>query len=412
VRRRRGDGSVTKRKDGRFEAAAYVHTPSGIKRVRRYAVTRPEAEAMLVELRNKNRSGLLTNSREQKLGDYLDYWLTVAKSKLRPTTYTSYEGIVRLYLKPGLGNKCLARLSVADVQSHINSQLQAGVSNRTIQKQRLILSSALKRAEHEDIISRNVARLVDIPQYRPKEIVPWNLNQLNIFLDHASSDPLYPVFVMLAFYGLRTSEALGLTWHNIDTDNKVIHIRQQLQYYDQAFHYTDLKTQAGRRDLPILDITHNVLQNITQTDSGVLPDLIFKTTNGNPIDRRNMLRSFKRISKHAGLPLIRMHDLRHTAATILKDIGIPARDTQLILGHAHITTTQQIYQHSGIEERVLILERYEQKLVSISACSRQIKPSSDIQESKILKNNIGSSKEALDINLRLTGLWSASLPVC
>jgi integrase len=401
VRRRRGDGSVTKRKDGRFEAAAYVHTPSGIKRVRRYAVTRPEAEAMLVELRNKNRSGLLTNSREQKLGDYLDYWLTVAKSKLRPTTYTSYEGIVRLYLKPGLGNKCLARLSVADVQSHINSQLQAGVSNRTIQKQRLILSSALKRAEHEDIISRNVARLVDIPQYRPKEIVPWNLNQLNIFLDHASSDPLYPVFVMLAFYGLRTSEALGLTWHNIDTDNKVIHIRQQLQYYDQAFHYTDLKTQAGRRDLPILDITHNVLQNITQTDSGVLPDLIFKTTNGNPIDRRNMLRSFKRISKHAGLPLIRMHDLRHTAATILKDIGIPARDTQLILGHAHITTTQQIYQHSGIEERVLILERYEQKLVSISACSRQIKPSSDIQESKILKNNIGSSKEALDINLRL-----------
>ena len=401
MRRRRGDGSVTKRKDGRFEAAAYVHTQTGIKRVRRYAATRPEAEALLVELRNNNNSGLLTNSREQKLGDYLDYWLTVVKSTLRPTTYIGYEVIVRIYLKPGLGNKCLARLRVADVQSHINSQLKAGVSNRTIQKQRLILSSALKRAEHEEIISRNVARLVDIPQYRPKEIVPWSLNQLSIFLDHASSDTLYPVFVLLSIYGLRASEALGLSWHNVDFDNRVIQVRQQLQYYDQAFHYTDLKTQAGRRDLPLLDIVHNVLQNIPRTNSGALPELVFKTINGNPIDRRNLLRSFKRISKSAGLPNIAMHHLRHTAATILKDIGTPARDTQLILGHAHITTTQQIYQHSGMEGRGLILERYEQKLVSISACSRQIKPSSDISESKVVNNNFGSGEKLLAINPKL-----------
>ncbi len=107
MRRRRGEGTVCKRKDGRFEAAAYVNTPTGIKRVRRYTATRTEAEAMLVELRNKNSSGLLTNTREQKFGDYLDYWLTITKSTLRPNTYSSYEAIVRIYLKPGLGNKML-----------------------------------------------------------------------------------------------------------------------------------------------------------------------------------------------------------------------------------------------------------------------------------------------------------------
>jgi integrase len=401
MRRRRGDGTVSKRKDGRFEAAAYVATPVGTRRVRRYAATRAEAESLLVELRTKNQSGLLTNTKEQKLGDYLDYWLSLVKSNLRPGTYQCYETIVRLYLKPGLGNKSVTKLSVVDVQSHISSQLIAGTSNRTIQKQRLILSTALKRAEHEEIISRNVARLVDIPQYRPKEIVPWNLNQLSIFLDHASSDSSYPVFVLLAFYGLRTSEALGLTWHNVDFDNKVIHVRQQLQYYDQTFHYADLKTQAGRRELPLLDITHKVLQDISRTDSGALPDLVFKTVNGNPIDRRNLLRSFKRISKKAGLPVIALHHLRHTAATILKDIGTPARDTQLILGHAHITTTQQIYQHSDIEGRSLILERYEQKLVSISACSRQIKPSSVINTRELAKNNIGSRQWAGITNPRL-----------
>lgn len=401
MKRRRGEGTVCKRKDGRYEAAAYVHTPTGIRRVRRYAATRTEAEAILVELRNKNRSGLLSNTKEQKLGDYLDYWLTITKSKLRPNTYSGYESIVRLYLKPGLGNKCLARLSVADVQSHIQSQLKLGVSTRTVQKQRLVLSTALKRAEHEEIISRNVARLVEIPQYKPKEIVPWNANQLRIFLDYASNDPLYPIFVLLSFYGLRTSEALGLSWHNVDFDNKVIQIRQQLQYSDKSFHYSDLKTQAGRRDLPLLDIAQKVLENIQRTNSGPLPDLIFKTINDNPIDRRNLLRSFKRISKEAGLPLIRMHDLRHTAATILKDIGVQARDTQLILGHAHITTTQQIYQHSGIAERVLILERYEQELVSISASSRQLQPSSDIIEQETSKNNFGSSRLIQATNLRL-----------
>jgi len=401
MKRRRGEGTVCKRKDGRYEAAAYVHTPMGTRRVRRYAATRTEAEAILVELRNKNKSGILSNTKEQKLGDYLDYWLTITKSKLRPNTYSGYESIVRLYLKPGLGNKCLARLSVADVQSHIQSQLKLGVSNRTIQKQRLVLSSALKRAEHEEIISRNVARLVEIPQYKPKEIVPWNANQLRIFLDYASNDPLYPIFVLLSLYGLRTSEALGLSWHNVDFDNKVIQIRQQLQYHDKSFHYSDLKTQAGRRDLPLLDIAQKVLENIQRTNSGPLPDLIFKTINDNPIDRRNLLRSFKRISKEAGLPLIRMHDLRHTAATILKDIGVQARDTQLILGHAHITTTQQIYQHSGIAERVLILERYEQELVSISASSRQLQPSSDIIEQEISKNNFGSSRLIQATDLRL-----------
>lgn len=391
MRRRRGEGTVSKRKDGRFEAAAYVNTPVGSRRVRRYAATRAEAEALLVELRNKNRDGLLTNTREQKLGDYLDYWLTIAKSKLSINTYLSYESIVRIYLKPGLGQKGLSKLSVSDVQSYLDKQIKLGTSARTLQKQRLVLSAALKRAEHEEIISRNVARLVEIPKYRPKEIMPWNLNQLGIFLGHASSDPLYPVFVLLSLYGLRTSEALGLSWHNIDFTNKVIHVRQQLQYHDKSFHYADLKTQAGRRDLPLLEITVTVLQNLSRSNVGPLPDLIFKTKNGMPLDRRNLLRSFQRISRSAGLPVIALHHLRHTAATILKDIGTPARDTQLILGHAHITTTQQIYQHSGVEGRGLILERYEQKLVSESACSRQIKPSSELEAEVINDIILGSN---------------------
>lgn len=404
MKRRRGEGTVCKRKDGRFEAAAYVHTPTGIRRVRRYAATRTEAENILVELRNKNRSGLLTNTREQKLGDYLDYWLESTKSTRRPTTHLGYESIVRIYLKPGLGKKGLVKLNVADVQSFFDDQIKSGASVRTVQKQRIVLSAALKRAQQEEILTRNVARLVKPLKYRPKEIVPWNLNQLNIFLDYASDEPFYPIFVLLALYGIRTSEALGLSWHNVDFDNKVIQVRQQLQYYDKTFHYSDLKTQAGRRELPMSDAICTLLQNIPRNDSGLLPDLIFKTINDNPIDRRNLLRSFQRISKKAGLPVIALHHLRHTTATLLKDMNVQARDTQLILGHAHISTTQQIYQHSGMTQRSLILEQYEQKLVGISGSSRQIQPSSDVSEQEISVNNFGRTMLIQAPNLRLMSL--------
>jgi integrase len=391
MRRRRGEGTIYKRQDGRFEVAIFIKTPIGSRRIRRYVASRVEAEALLVELRSRDKNGLLTNTREQRLGDYLDYWLTVVKSTIRLGTYTSYEATVRLYLKPGLGQKYLTKLSVSDVQSYLDGQLKLGKSPRAIQKLRLVLSAALKRAGHEEIVVRNVARLVDIPQYRPKEVVPWDMKQLGMFLNNAKDDPFFPIFVLLSLYGLRTSEALGLSWSDIDNTKKVIHVRQQLQYYEKAYYYADLKTQAGRRELPLIGIASHVLQNVRQSDAGPLPDLVFKTKTGIPIDRGNLRRSFKRISKDAGLPIITLHHLRHTAATNLKNIGIPARDTQSILGHAHITTTLQIYQHTGAEGRYLALEQYEQQIVSMSAYSRQMKPSNDKSTQEIGGNNLGGN---------------------
>ncbi len=390
MRRTRGQGTVTKRKDGRYEVALHVNTPDGTKeRVRRYAKTRSEAEDALAELVKRNNSGLLTACKEVKLSDYLDSWLETVKLNLRPGTYQGYEAIVRLYLKPSLGKKSLTKISVADFRRHISGQLAQGASVRSVQKQRLTLATALSQAEADELISRNVAKNVKVPKYHPKEIVPWNANQLRIFLDTAISDPLYPIFVMLSMYGMRVSEALGLSWQNIDFDTKVIHLRQQLSFYDKTFHYADLKTEAGRRDLPLLVIAQAALGSIERNSEGTLSDLVFKTKSANPIHRRNVLRSFKRLSRKAGLPEIALHHLRHTTATILKDIGAPDRDTQLIIGHAHISTTQQIYQHSGVAERSLYLEQYEQKIVGIGACSRQLQPSNEKDTFEIVDDNIG-----------------------
>jgi integrase len=371
-RRRRGDGSVTERKDGRYEAALYVHTPNGIKkRKRRYTSSRSEAEAALVELRKLDSNGLMTDTRQQKVGDYLDYWLSICRTSIRPSTYQSYEAIVRLYLKPGLGNKLLVNLRVSDVQTHFDEQLRSGTSIRTVQKQRIILSTALKRAEQEELLIRNVASVTKIPPYHSKEIIPWSKAQVQQFLAFAKDDPFYPLFVILALYGLRISEALGLRWQNVDIDNEVIHVRQQLLYNDNAFEYAELKTSAAKRDLPIQPIVRESLININRTNDGPLPDLIFKSINGNPVDKRGLLRRFKQLSKEAGVPVITLHTIRHTAATMLKDMGTP-KDIQELLGHANIATTLQIYTHSGLPQLDLILSRYAQQLAEISPSSRQV----------------------------------------
>lgn len=412
MRRRSGEGTITKRKDGRFEAAAYLNTPEGVKRIRRYTKSRIEAEVLLVELRKKNDSGLLTSSKEQKLSDYLDYWLLAIKSSVRQSTFVSYEATVRLYLKPGLGNKYLTKLSVAEVQLFFDNQSRIGKSNRNIQKMRVVLSAALKKASREERLTRNVARLAEIPTYRPKEATPWNIKQLGKFLDVAYGHNFYPIFVLMSLYGLRTGEALGLSWSDVDTENKLIHIRQQVQRSANTYQYAELKTHAGRRGLPLLDTVFEVLDNIKRSSNGPLPELIFKTVNGLPIDNGNLRKAFQHISKNAGVPVITLHHLRHTAATNLKNLGIQAKDAQSILGHANISTTLQIYQHADIESQSKSLQQYEQQIVGISTYSRQMKPSNE--KDIVVNNDFYSGApgwiRTTDLRLRSPLLYPAELP--
>ncbi len=147
-----------------------------------------------------------------KLGEYLDYWLeNIARPAARPTTYAKYETITRLYLRPGLGRYRLDRLSVAVVQSWLNSRLAAGDSIAKVHVMRTVLGAALTRAMREELVSRNVARLVTLPPNRPARQQPWSPNEALAFLQAARGDRLYPAFVLLLAYGLRRGEVLGLS---------------------------------------------------------------------------------------------------------------------------------------------------------------------------------------------------------
>jgi integrase len=361
-RRRRvnGEGSITRRTDGRWMGRFYAWTSSGtVKRITVYGRTREQVTAKMRDAQNRNRQGIPAPDRVWKLADWLDYWLEhVVAPNRRPATYALYELTSRLYLKPALGTITLNRLSAGRVQSFLNSQIAAGYSIRNVQIMKTVLSSALTRAMREELVVRNVARLAELPGWERQQITPWSSAEARRFLSAARSDPLYPAFVLLLIYGLRRGEVLGLRWQDIDLGDGEIRIRQQLQRIKGELRLGPIKTNAGRRDLPLLPQAVEVLnlrraaqeadrQELGQAwqDNG----LVHTTKTGRPIEPRNLVRSFHRICANAHIRGIKVHHLRHTTATLLKKLGVPARDAQLILGHSRLAVTLEIYTHEDWE---------------------------------------------------------------
>ncbi len=375
-----GRGSIYHRKDGRYQVAVRMKLPDGTSK-RTFAVvkSRPEAEQLLHDKLEQVRRGIPTPVKEWTVGNYLDYWMReVVGVNRRPRTVESYDMYIRLYLKPALGRKHLRDLSVHDVQTVLNTILGSH-SVRLAQGTRSVLRAALHRAMREELLARNVASLTELPAWHRKRITPWTAGQASTFLRTSEGEPWHLGYLLLLVYGMRRGEVLGLRWSDIDLDRGTIQVEQQLQRVDGKLVTGPVKTEAGRRTLPVLPMTrqaildHLALSTGTVNSPALLQQLIddealvFISKVGTPVDPKNFVRTFHLLRVKAGLPRITVHHTRHTAATVLKDLGVPARDAQLILGHAQITTTQQLYQHGDITSQTKALSLVEEQLLAAPA---------------------------------------------
>lgn len=262
--------------------------------MRVYGRTRVEVHEKLTETKSKANAGILIAERQTKLGDYLDYWLEeFVKVHRRPKTYEQYEVAVRLYLKPALAKYPLSSLTVPLVQGFINEQLRKGSSVRKVQIVRTTLSAALTRAQREELVTRNVARLVELPQWERQPIHPWSVTEAKRFLAASKSSVLHPAFLMLVLYGMRRGEVLGIRWQDIDFGGNTVHVRQQLQRVGQELLQGPVKTSAGKRDLPLLPVIKEALTTYRASRPDLPHDeLVFTTRVGTPIEPRNFVRSF------------------------------------------------------------------------------------------------------------------------
>lgn len=338
-----------------------------VKRVRRYGHTREEVHKKLIGLQDRSARGVPVANKSWKVGDYLEYWLAeVVRPSKSWNTYKKYEQTVRLYLKPGLGNQPLERLRVARVQAFLNGRVQCGDSVAKVHVMRTTLSACLTRAMHEELITINVARLATLPPDRPQRNRPWSADEARRFLDSACNDPLYPAFVLLLVYGLRRGEVLGFRWEDVDLEENQLRVDGQLQRRDGQLVRTRVKTEAGQRTLPLLPIARDGLVELAgwqaeareRAGHGWLgTGYVFTTRSGRPVEPRNLARSFERLTKAAGLRPIRLHDLRHTVASLLKKLRTAPNDAKEILGHARISTTMEIYTRGDEDDQRAALDR-------------------------------------------------------
>ncbi|MFJ2191134.1 tyrosine recombinase XerC [Kitasatospora sp. NPDC087861] len=349
-----GAGTVTKRKDGRYQAAVYVPQPDGTwARKFVYGKTWDECDGKRKELVERAKQGIATPTKSAKLSEWLPYWLEhFIKPQRKKTTQAKYETHVRLYLVPLLGSKGLESLSPRDVRTFL-AKVAKQSSAATAKESHRVLRSALSAACRDELIVRNVAMLVPPPRVTSREIKPWTLDQTLTFLSAARTDPLYAAFVLAIALGMRRGEIVGLRWSEVDLDHRVLVVREQVQRVRGEL-YADTTKSGKRRPVPLPRICvaalrwHRMRQDEARRTAGDKWEetgYIFTTRTGRPIEPTNLYRSFVRVSKAAEVPAIRLHDTRHGCATLLVACGVPPRVVMEILGHSQIGLTMNVYTH-------------------------------------------------------------------
>jgi integrase len=361
-RRGRNEGSIRRRKDGRWQATVSMGWKNG-KRARKflYGETREEVAGKLTRALNAQQQGLPIAGERQTLEQFLDVWLEAAvKGKVRPLTFESYRSYIVTHLKPGLGKKTLARLSPQDVQAFLNAksaekddQGNARFAARTVQYMHAVLRRALGQAERWGLVARNVAKLVEA-RVRRQEIEPLSVEQARLLLEAARGDRLEALVTVATSLGLRQAEALGLRWESIDLEAGRLTVRESLQRIDGKLSLVDVKTDKSRRTVTLPRFTVSALKahRARQLQERLVAGtrwqdrgLVFSSTIGTPLDRWQVHRRYHELLLKAGVPRKRFHDLRHTSASLLFAQGVEPRVVMEILGHSRIATTLDIYTH-------------------------------------------------------------------
>jgi integrase len=353
-----GSGTVYPRKNKEGKIIGYLRAYYGPDGKRRYvsAKQKGECQKKLRQAMTDADRGLVFDHPDLKLGEYLDSWLSDSvKDTVRQRTYERYESIVRVHIQPAIGRVKLKALTPNHVRALYRDKLDAGLSLRTVNYIHVTLHKALKDAVSDGLVPRNAAS-VKAPRPEKPEIKPLSPDQARKLIATAgeAGDRLEALYVLALHCGLREGELLGLKWDDVDLDAGTLQVRRTLSETRTGHKFEKPKNGKGRSVKCSQKATealrsHRAHQNGERLRVGSLwqdNDLVFPTTTGTTMSCTNLLgRYFKPLLKKAGLPAIRLHDLRHTCATILLVAGKHPKYVQELLGHASISITLDTYSH-------------------------------------------------------------------
>ena len=289
------------------------------------------------------------------LDAYLDEWLALMRSRVQPTTWASYQALCRAYLRPHLGPCLIGEPTVRQLNLHFVTLLKQGscrggpLSRGTVHKIHAVLRQALGQAVHDGRLADNVVARVTLPRLDPERdpalptLHTWTAEQAARFLALSAGDPLHGLWRVALGTGMRRAELLGLRWQDVDLDTRQVRVRTNLVQADGRMQLTPTKSGRGR----VISIDDDTAESIARRPRTARADwpLVFTAADGMPWRPGTISERWRSQWPELELPRIRLHDLRHSHATLLLDQRVPIKVVSERLGHASITTTLDIYAH-------------------------------------------------------------------
>jgi len=292
-------------------------------------------------------------------------WLPAVKATIRPSTYNSYVQHVECHIAPHLGSVKLAKLTGSQVNALYaklaesgKKDANSGLSPMTVHHVHSCLHKACKDAVRWGHLPKNPLDAADPPRKKgdgAREMQTWSKEQLKAFLTAVGKERLSSLWHTIAMTGMRRGEAIGLRWSDVDLENARLAVRRALIPINREVVVSEPKTAKGRRVIALDPGTVEVLkaQAARQLDeqkdwdeAWVETGLVFTLENGAALDPESVSRYFRLAVKRSMLPPIRLHDLRHTHATLALQAGIHPKVVSERLGHATISITLDTYSHA------------------------------------------------------------------
>lgn len=347
------EGTIYRRPNGKWRAQISLNGG----RLGFTGNTRIEAQEWLRATQNQIDSGLTLKGAKTTYGEFLTEWLATARQRLTQNTIYSYGQLIKTYIRPSLGKVRIRDLNPSAIQHFYNQKVAAGVGLRTVQKAHTVIHASLNAAMRLGLIGRNPDDATQPPKPVHKEMRFLNQNEVRKLLQTAKgmSDRNYALYFTAIATGMRQGELLGLKWENVDLDKGVLNVRFSLaRLPGGSLKLQKPKTKSsvrsvklGKETLSVLREQHERLVGEREKGNGIWQDTghVFPSSIGTPIDPTNLNRQFNQLLKASGLPKVRFHDLRHTAASLMLNNGVDVLVASRRLGHAKPSITLDVYGH-------------------------------------------------------------------
>jgi integrase len=335
----KGEGSVYRRADGVWVAALTVQ---GRKHVR-YARTQREAREHLRAMRVQAELGRLAAPSAMTLAEWVAAWLGMVEGERRPSTVRTYRQVLAP-LVGRLGAVRLHRLAPAAILRALSELRREGMGSRRLQLAHAALRACLETAVRLGELPDNPVRRVPKPRHTPAERAVWSREETVRFVRVAAESRLRyaPLVLLLLGGGLRLSEALAVTWDDLDLRAGTVRITKALVWAGARAHAGPPKSRSGERQLTLPSWALAALERLPRPVQG---GPLFRTAGGNPPGETALRWTMRRLCERAGVPTVRLHDLRHQHASLLLAEGLSVTETAARLGHASPSVTLTVYAH-------------------------------------------------------------------